>query len=452
MRNPFLSVVVVVVLRGLLGCRCPPPSCEFTVLLARRRVGILECAARRRFGGVRHSLVEEAAGCQASLLKPLSASRAESAGRFSRKTFARWVSGVRTVIFTSPPRSDRRTSTRRSPPVTSNFMSRTEVPFAGSGLGLGLHRILRPDRFGRSVASGCSGDGSAFIGASGVCGIILPSGRDGGSFGMFRRRFSGRRSRPALRAWSGSGPKGRTIFGCRRPASVSGGASSGAAGGGIGRGSSDREDFIGDSRGDLYRRHCLQLHRKRDFAASGVPATRITNLGVRIGRTGISARVEDAAVLTRCGRWDRIHRARQLSAERQVLVPPRRGLTFARRCGSLVSRGLPGKSLGTVICTGSSTGGVTCGRQGVRLGSNFEVFRREAGLEENSLNRLEAHGVGCGMVVGDLTAAPPAYRGAALDPVLRWHRAAAPAEWAAGSSRSLGTYYSRPDRNWFRGG
>src|SRR5580765_5822416 len=87
---------------GLLGCCCPPRSGDSRSC---SRGGVLESWNAPPFEGSAaccQSLVEEAAGCHVSLLKLLSASRVESAGRFSRKVLARLVSGVRTVIFISP--------------------------------------------------------------------------------------------------------------------------------------------------------------------------------------------------------------------------------------------------------------------------------------------------------------------------------------------------------------
>ena len=170
---------------GFLGCCCPP-RCDSRCC---SRGDVLESwnAPPAGFGGVLPSLVEDAAGCQVSLLKPLSASRVESAGRFSCKVVARLVSGVRTVIFISPLPLRQATSTRRSTPTTSNFMSRTGLPLTVSGAASArVDSCVRVGLAG-SAAVGSGGE-AVFTCTSGVCGDYLARGRDGGRFDVVRRR------------------------------------------------------------------------------------------------------------------------------------------------------------------------------------------------------------------------------------------------------------------------
>jgi len=58
---------------------------------------------------------------------PACSRRGESDGRFSRSSLASRASGVLTATRTSPARSVKRNSTRRSPPLTSSLMSRASV-------------------------------------------------------------------------------------------------------------------------------------------------------------------------------------------------------------------------------------------------------------------------------------------------------------------------------------
>ncbi len=186
---------------GFLGRRWPAPSCGSRSCPRGCELASWEAPPAEDSLACRHSPADEAAGCQASLLKPFSASRADSVGRFSRNVLARWVSGVRTVILTSPPRSDKRTSTRCSPPVTWNFMSRNGVDFPASG-------FVSPCM----TSCGRTGwDGVASVGSGGVsagtcrfaaaCGTILAVGiaagvspRSSGSAGS-NGGAAGRRSR-----------------------------------------------------------------------------------------------------------------------------------------------------------------------------------------------------------------------------------------------------------------
>jgi hypothetical protein len=149
---------------------------------------------------VRLASLEEAPGCQVSLLTESSASRAESAGRFSRNELARGVSGVRTVILTSPPRSDTRTSTRRSPPVTSNLISCKELALPASGA-LSLSSAPGCCTALGTLLSGRSDAASATGGVAGpVCGIILLAGVTTGVSGEVAGSMSARRVRASWEA------------------------------------------------------------------------------------------------------------------------------------------------------------------------------------------------------------------------------------------------------------
>ena len=125
------------------------------------RAGVLEsleCAAFRRIQRCAlagEGLPNARSRCRAALQRATCGER----GRFSRlpKVLARLVSGFRTSSSHLIMALDKSAPRRRDPaPTTSNFMSRTAVAFASSGLGepqshSSARRVLP------SVASGCCG-------------------------------------------------------------------------------------------------------------------------------------------------------------------------------------------------------------------------------------------------------------------------------------------------------